>query len=163
MLTGGLIGLCCQPAGRAGGFGRWQSRANPCSFTNSLARPIPPGHEPRRCQLVRLEQNLEGLLSVRFMADGSDLQLGAEQLLFAGVLENGQQPMRCRPDGRCTPHWPTRVAVATVAVARFDERGLATTVPQTLLARGHCELMRAEVRCQAKNDEGERWSGQARL
>jgi hypothetical protein len=163
VLTGGLIGLCCQPAGRAGGFGRWQSRANPCSFANSLARPTSPDREPRRCQLVRLEQNLEGLLSVRFLADGSDPQLGAEQLLFAGVLENGQQPMRCRPDGRCTPHWPTRVVVATVAVARFDERGLATTVPQTLLARGHCELMRGEVRCQAESDEGERWSAQARL
>ena len=112
---------------------------------------------------MRLEQNLEGLLSVRFLADGADSGLGAEQLLFAGVLEPGQRPMLCSPDGRCTPQWPTRVKVASVALARFDGRGLATAVPQTLLARGHCELMRRQVRCQAESDAGGLWSAEARL
>ena len=161
-LAGALIWVCHQPTGLAGGFGRWQSRAHPCHFATSAPRRT-PASQPRQCQLVRLEQNLEGLLSVRFLADGSDRQLGAEQLLFAGVLDSGQRPMRCNPDGRCSPRWPTRLVVANVATARFDGRGLATSVPQTMLARGHCELMRSQVRCKAENDAGESWSAQARL
>jgi hypothetical protein len=167
-----VMGLGCvltwigiQPAGSmAGGFGRWQSRASQCSFQHFLASKSPV-RQSRTCQVVRLEQNLEGLLSVRFLADaaGSGPQLGAEQVLFAGVLESGQQPMRCGPDGRCTPRWPTRVVVASVAAASFDQRGLATSVPQTLLARGRCEVMRNQVRCQAQNDAGDSWSAQAQL
>jgi hypothetical protein len=157
-----LTWICIQPAGVAGGFGRWQSRASQCSFQRLLANQSPPS-QSRNCQMVRLEQNLEGLLSVRFLADGSSPQLGAEQLLFAGVLESGQRPMRCDPDGLCVPRWPTKVVVASVAAASFDGRGLATTVPQTLLARGRCEVMRNRVRCQAENDGGQRWSAQARL
>jgi hypothetical protein len=157
-----LSWMGCQSAGHAGGFGRWQSRVQQCSFERGAAGGR-PGHQARRCHLVRLEQNLEGLLSVRFLADGSGPQEQAEHLLFAGVLERGQRPMHCRPDGRCLPRWPTRLVVATVAATSFDGRGLATTVPRTLLARGNCELKRAEVRCQASNDAGEVWSAQARL
>jgi hypothetical protein len=157
-----LTWICCQPAGMAGGFGRWQSRASQCSFQRLVSNQSPP-NESRNCQMVRLEQNLEGLLSVRFLADGSSPQLGAEQLLFAGVLESGQRPMHCSPDGRCVPRWPTTVVVASVAAASFDGRGLATTVPQTLLARGRCEVMRNRVRCQAQNDAGQSWSAQASL
>jgi hypothetical protein len=160
-LTLGLAGaLTCiggQPAGLAGGFGRWQSRANQCSFQRG------PSGQARRCQVVRLEQNLEGLLSVRFLADDADPQGGMEQLLFAGVLDSGQRPMACQQDGRCTPRWPTRMVVATVAATRFDDRGLATTVPHTLLARGRCEARRTQVHCHAENDTGERWSAKAKL
>jgi hypothetical protein len=161
-LGSALSWLYCQPAGYAGGFGRWQSRVQQCSFENSSAGGR-PDHQAKRCHLVRLEQNLEGLLSVRFLADGSGPQELAEHLLFAGVLEQGQRPMHCHPDGRCLPRWPTRLVVATVAATSFDGRGLATTVPRTLLARGSCELRRAEVRCQASNDAGEVWSAKARL
>ncbi len=166
-----VMGLGCvltwigiQPAGMAGGFGRWQSRASQCSVQSLLASKSSV-RQSRTCQVVRLEQNLEGLLSVRFLADadGSGPQLGAVQVLFAGVLESGQQPMRCGPDGRCMPRWPTRVLVASVAAASFDQRGLATSVPHTLLARGRCEVMRNRVRCQAQNDAGDSWSAQAQL
>ena len=165
-----VMGLGCvllpwassEPAGRASGFGRWQSRASQCSFQRLLASDSPPS-QSRRCQLVRLEQNLEGLLSVRFLADGSGPQHGEEQVLFAGVLEQGQQPMRCSPDGRCEPQWPTTMVVASVAATSFDQRGLATSVPQTLLARGRCELVRMEVRCQAQDRAGSSWSAQATL
>ncbi|QVL52487.1 MAG: hypothetical protein KFB97_13930 [Cyanobium sp. M30B3] len=161
-LGSALSWLCCQSAGTAGGFGRWQSRAQQCRLERSPAVGS-SGNQARSCHVVRLEQNLEGLLSVRFLADGSGPQDGAEQLLFAGVLERGQRPMRCRPDGRCVPRWPTRLVVATVAATSFDGRGLATTVPRTLLARGDCEVKRAVVRCQARNDSGESWTAEARL
>jgi hypothetical protein len=150
--------LCCQPAGLAGGFGRWQSWAQQCSFQRG-----PAGIQARRCQVVRLEQNLEGLLSVHFLADGSGTQVLAEQLVFAGVLGQGQRPMHCSSDGRCRPRWPTRLAVATVAATSFDGRGLATTMPHTLLARGECDVQRTVVRCQARNNTGEVWSAQAQL
>jgi hypothetical protein len=157
-----LTWICIQPASMAGGFGRWQSRASQCSIQRLLASKK-PASQSRTCQVVRLEQNLEGLLSVRFLADRSGPQLRAEQVLFAGVLESGQRPMRCGPDGRCVPRWPTRVVVASVAAASFDQRGLATTVPHTLLARGRCEVMRNQVRCQAQNEAGDSWSAKARL
>ena len=150
--------LCCLPAGLAAGFGRWQSRAQQCSFQRG-----PAGIQARRCQVVRLEQNLEGLLSVHFLADGSGTQVLAEQLVFAGVLGQGQRPMHCSSDGRCRPRWPTRLAVATVAATSFDGRGLATTMPHTLLARGECDVQRTVVRCQARNNTGEVWSAQAQL
>ena len=156
-LGGALTWLGSQPASGAGGFGRWQARTSQCSFQRS------PSIEARRCQVVRLEQNLEGLLSVRFLADRSGPQGGAEQVLFAGVLEPGQPAMQCHADGRCVPRWPTSVEVGIVAAARFDERGLVTAVPQTLLARGRCDLTRARVRCQAGNGAGERWSAEATL
>lgn len=156
-LGGALTWLNSQPASGAGGFGRWQTRTSQCSFQRS------PSIEARSCQVVRLEQNLEGLLSVRFLAYGSDPQGGAEQVLFAGVLEPGQPAMQCQADGRCMPRWPTSLEVGIVAAARFDERGLVTAVPQTLLARGRCDLTRARVRCQAGNGTGERWSAEAKL
>jgi hypothetical protein len=156
-LGGALACLGSPPAGLAGSFGRWQSRARQCSFQRS------PGGQPRRCQVVRLEQNLEGLLSVRFLADEAGPQGGMEQLLFAGVLDSGQRPMACQQDGRCAPRWPTRMVVATVAATSFDDRGLATTVPHTLLARGRCEARRSQVQCHAENDAGERWSATAKL
>jgi len=161
-LGSALSWMGCQSAWQAGGFGRWQTRVRQCSFERGAAGGE-PGPQARRCHLVRLEQNLEGLLSVRFLADGASPQERAVHLLFAGVLEQGQRPMLCRPDGRCLPRWPTRLAVATVAATSFDGRGLATTVPRTLLARGNCELKQTEVRCQASNDAGEVWSAQARL
>jgi hypothetical protein len=157
-----LTWLCHQPAGRTSGFGRWQSRAHQCSIQRSTAGPGSDS-QTSPCHVVRLEQNLEGLLSVRFLAEGSGPQLGAQHLLFAGALDTGQRPMHCHPDGRCMPHWPTRVVVASIAAASFDGRGLATTVPLTLLARGGCEVNRSVVRCEARNDAGERWSAQAQL
>jgi hypothetical protein len=156
-LAGALTWLSGQAASVAGGFGRWQAPTNQCSFQRG------PSIEARRCQVVRLEQNLEGLLSVRFLAHGSSPQGGAEQVLFAGVLEPGQPSMQCHADGRCDPRWPTSVEVGIVAAARYDERGLVTAVPQTLLARGRCDLNRARVRCQAGNGAGESWSAEATL
>jgi hypothetical protein len=161
-LAGTLTWLCWQPAGRAVGFGRWQSRAIQCSFHGSPSGRA-ASSAPRRCHVVRLEQNLEGLLSVRFMADGSGPKPGAEHLLFAGVLDSGQRPMDCNPDGRCLPRWPTRVVVTTIAATSFNERGLANTLPQALLAKGTCQVNRSVVRCQAMNDSGQRWNAEAQL
>lgn len=165
-LAAGLVGalgwLCCQVSGHAGGFGRWQAQVQQCSIQGGSAVSR-PGWQARRCQVVRLEQNLEGLLSVRFLSDGSGVEHGAEHLLFAGVLEQDQRPMHCSADGRCRPSWPTRLVVATLSASRFDGRGLPTGVPRTQLVQGECEVTRAVVRCEARNAAGDAWSAQARL
>ncbi len=110
-----------------------------------------------------MEQNLQGLLSVRFLATGQLDPIAQEHLVFAGVLESEQTAMRCGDDGRCNPHWPARLAVATVAAARFDLRGLVMGLPRTHLARGHCQLERTQVSCQARGPEGTLWSAEASL
>lgn len=150
-----LLGLL---PGRASGegFGRWQTSTSRCSLQrgNTEARP---------CQELRLEQNLSGLLSVRFLSDGSTGLLAEEQLLFAGLLEQNQPAMVCDRQGKCKPQWPTGLAVATVGDSRFNERGLAIGIPQAYLARGRCTLEQRRIQCQAQGRDGQHWSAEAEL
>ncbi len=150
-----LLGLL---PGRASGegFGRWQTSTSRCSLQrgNTEARP---------CQELRLEQNLSGLLSVRFLSDGSTGLLAEEQLLFAGLLEQNQPAMVCDRQGKCKPQWPTGLAVATVGDSRFNERGLAIGIPQAYLARGRCTLEQRRIQCQAQGRDGQQWSAEAEL
>jgi hypothetical protein len=150
------LGAAVLPAS-AEGYGRWQTEPQSCQLQRAPSRLGLP------CGELRLEQNLEGLLSVRFIALGKGDLISSEHLLFAGVLEARQPPMRCRRDGRCEPQWPTSLVVATVADARFDARGLAQGLPRTHLARGRCQLERRHVRCEAVSQTGERWQGEAEL
>ena len=100
---------------------------------------------------------------MRFLADGQREAIGLEHLVFAGALVSGEGEMRCSSDGRCRPQWPARLTVATVADASFDQRGLVMGLPRTHLARGHCQLERTRVRCQARGRNGEMWSAEASL
>jgi hypothetical protein len=142
------------------GFGRWETPLQQCRMG--------AGGQPQRpCRRLRLEQNLEGLLSVRFVGDGEGGRLASEELTFAGVLPEGQQPMRCQPDGRCqNPPQPLQLLVGSVAWTRFNDRGLVDGLPQARLARGHCQLTHQVIRCEAHNEgasEGASWTAEARL
>jgi hypothetical protein len=142
---------------RAEDFGRWETSTSVCTWQRA---PSALRHD---CQGLRLEQNLRGLLSVRFLADGVRKAHGLEHLVFAGALESDEGAMRCSSDGRCRPQWPARLTVATVANASFDQRGLVMGLPRTHLARGHCQLEHDRVRCQAQGRNGEIWSAEAGL
>lgn len=150
-------GLLDSGASRAADFGRWQTSPSRCEWQRG------PSRLWFDCQGLRLEQNLEGQLSVRFLAVGLREPIALEHLVFAGTLEQGQVAMRCDREGSCQPLWPARLTVATVATASFDQRGLALGVPRTRLARGHCQLERGLVRCQAWSRVGERWIAEASL
>lgn len=138
-------------------FGRWQSTASRCQWQRG---PSTLWHD---CQGLRLEQNREGMLSVRFLAGGQREPIALEHLVFAGALDPGQEGLRCGGDGNCSPSWPTRLAVATMAAASFDQRGLPLALPRARLARGHCQLERTLVRCQARGSDGHRWTAEARF
>lgn len=157
-LIGSLLAppLLLQAAGRSEGFGRWQTSTSRCSLQRG-------SDESRPCQELRLEQNLSGLLSVRFLSDGSTGLLAQEQLLFAGVLEPERPAMVCNRQGQCEPQWPSGVAVATVGDSRFDERGLAIGIPQAYLARGQCTLEQRRISCQARGRDGQHWNATAEL
>lgn len=150
-------GLLSAAWARPADFGRWQVSPGSCQWQRGHSRLW------FGCQGLRLEQNLEGQLSVRFLAGGRVDPIALEQLVFAGTLEPGQVAMHCNPEGRCQPHWPARLTVASVAVASFDRRGLAMGLPHTRLARGHCQLERGLVHCQALGVSGERWVAEAML
>jgi hypothetical protein len=147
-------------AGSAEGFGRWETPLRQCRMSS-------PGRAERPCRRLRLEQNLEGLLSVRFVGAGQGGLLASEELTFAGMLGEGQRSMACRPDGRCRePLEPVQLLVDTVAWASFNNRGLVDTLPEARLAQGHCRLERLLIRCEAKQDiaaAGANWTAEARI
>lgn len=149
LLLGGLAAVA--PAHRpqpvsAEGFGRWETPLRHCRMSSQ-------GRSEHPCRRLRLEQNLEGLLSIRFVGQGQGGLLASEELTFAGVLAEGHRPMACRPDGRCLePLQPVQLLVGSVARASFNSRGLINALPQARLARGQCRLALREIRCEARED-----------
>ena len=161
------------PAGRGQGepggtgFGRWNAAVKQCQML--LARRAAP---LRDCIDLQLEQQQAGLLSVRLLAassGGADAagsggqRPQSEAVVFAGLLEAGQQPMRCGRDGRCEPRLPLRLQVSMVAQASYDALGLAIGVPQAGLAKGHCQILNGLAHCEASNENGERWLAEAQF
>ncbi len=129
------------------------------------------------CRGVRVDQQGEGLLSVRFLAGGSAAEGAvASQLSFAGVMESGSRPMRCQ-QLRCQPDWPIRLRVSAVAVSAVavsavavsplhdsavrESRG-APPLRQGQLARGQCQLSARVLRCRARSSDGEEWIAEGR-
>lgn len=139
----------------AEGFGRWETRLASCQLQHRLTAASQPAID-QDCLRLRLEQNMEGLLSVRFMAPG-------RELTFVGSLGKDQRSMHCNGDGGCTPALPLKLSVATVAEAAFDRSGLARGIPRAQLARGECQILPLRINCQAIGEEGESWSATAPL
>jgi len=106
---------------------------------------------------VRLDQQLAGLLSIRFLPATQDRSTPTPLLLFAGVLQPGSQPMRCR-DSRCQPSWPIRVQLSALASINANTPGL----PQARVVHGSCNLERERLLCTARNLEGSRWQARVR-
>lgn len=142
-------------------FGRWQRNTRQCE----IQLPDPEeGETPRQplgqgalaCRSVRLDQQLAGLLSIRFLQVTTGRGNPAQQLLLAGVLLPGSQPMRCR-NSRCEPTWPMRVQLSALATSNVGTLGL----PQARVVQGNCSLERSRLVCTARDHEGMRWQVKA--
>lgn len=136
------------------GFGRWETSLNSCLLEHRSATGLRLPNQD--CQRLRLDQNIEGLLTARFLAPG-------QEMVFAGSLASGQRPMRCNNDGACKPQWPTQLIVQTAADAGLDRRGLPASMPSARLAQGHCEIQKRVIQCQALAADGEEWRAKSTL
>ena len=119
------------------------------------------------CAALRVEQPLEGYLTLRFVGQG-DEPLATQEMSFSGTLANSSQPMVCSGDGRCLQPGPgLQLQVETVAWWRFNGRGLAQGMPLGRLAVGQCALQDSRLVCEAAlHSPGlppQRWSAQAEL
>jgi hypothetical protein len=141
------VGLIASSKAQDQGFGRFSTKLVRCSvLTPGNARNL------RNCGRLRIDQNVEGLLSVRFGLVG-----GAEDLVFAGMLKEGSSPMACSGDGRCTPRFPLELGVNALASSLMDSRGLALGLPRSHVVRGSCRIEVVRIRCEASGDGAERW------
>jgi hypothetical protein len=138
-------------------FGRWEGSLRRCRIvsTSSLVPPQPP----TTCQLLRLDQQMEGLLTVRFLQPGGSGAFLDRQLVFAGVLAEGSRGMRCQ-GSRCEPRWPLRLRVSAVGQAGFGEATAAMGLTRAQLASGHCQLDARSFRCEAVGPEGRQWQAE---
>jgi len=135
-------------------FGRWETALRRCRvITPSGTGPVPP---PASCRLVRLDQQMEGLLSVRFLQPGGDNSFVDRQLVFAGVLAEGSAAMVCQRS-RCEPSWPVRLRVSAVGQAGFGDGEAALGLTRAELASGQCLLDERSFRCEATGPEGRQW------
>ena len=155
-LTGCLAwGMALAPSAGSESIGRWEQTLNSCQILHQPA-DLSSKQPSQGCLKLRLEQNIEGLLSARFVA-------AAEVVVFAGALAKGQLPMRCNQDGACKPQWPTQLEVSTVASGKLDPSGLPAGLPLARLARGNCVIQRNRIDCHALAADGERWTVQSQL
>jgi len=157
-----LVLLGWAASGQAEAFGRWESKLQDCVLVHGLVG-LPLQAQRQSCGRLRLEQNLEGLLTVRLITPSGGQRFGSQNLVFGGALGPGQKPMRCSPYGHCKPRWPIRLEVATVATSLAREESLAPTIPLARLAKGSCLLERRSLQCQARDQEGQFWEAKARL
>ena len=164
MFSLGLMLLAWASAAQAGGFGRWEIGLRGCSLRQGQMEQTQPLRQKQQdCVRLRLEQNLEGLLSVRLITPSSKQLFGSRSLVFAGVLAPGQKPMRCGADGECKPQWPIQLDVSTVGTNLVFDGSPASTLPRALLAKGTCRLERRRLQCEASDSSGRVWKAQARL
>lgn len=155
-----LVMLGLISAVRGEGFGRWNTQLRDCTLLHGLVE-LPLQAQRQTCQRLRLEQNMEGLLSVRLIQPSAQQRFGSQSLIFGGMLAEGQQTMRCKAGGDCQPRWPIRLEVATVASSLVGPQGGAPTLPVAQLAKGRCLLERRTLQCQARDQNGRFWEATA--
>jgi hypothetical protein len=156
-----VVVLSLGGAAQAEGFGRWDTKMRDCTLLQGLVK-LPLQAQRQTCQRLRLEQNMEGLLSVRLIQPSAHQRFGGQTLVFGGVLAEGQPTMRCDSSGECQPRWPIRLEVATVASSLVNEQGVAPTLPRAQLARGNCLLEHRTLQCQARDQNGRFWEATGR-
>ena len=155
-LTGCLAwGLALAPKAASESFGRWEQTLSSCQILHQPA-DLRNKQPSQGCLKLRLEQNIEGLLSARIVAAG-------EVVVFAGALAKGQLPMRCNKDGACEPQWPTQLEVGTVASGKLEDSGLPAGLPLARLARGNCVIQEDRIDCHALAADGEQWRAKSQL
>jgi hypothetical protein len=156
-------------------FGRWEREVRRCQLGMApggaiVHKPVAPSRRgliPTRvaslgCQTVRLDQQLPGLLSVRFFSRGQGPGPSKRLLMFAGILERGSQAMACRA-GSCGWSSPMRLRVSALAELGLSELGGSTSLPTTRLVQGSCQIQPKRIRCQAQMEGEESWWAQVDL
>ena len=145
------------PGNAAGndGFGRWDMPISACQLKRQSGDAAT--EPPLRCQRVRLDQQLPGLLSIRFITPASPQLPTDRQMVFAGLLQPGSAAMQCH-DGSCEPRGAMRLQVSAVAETGFQPQG---TLLQAQLARGQCQWQERHLRCEAASPNGARWWAEA--
>lgn len=143
-------------------FGRWERNARQCEIQLPAAlagekRAQAATPDALSCRSVRLDQQLAGLLSIRFLPRAQGRETAPQQLMFAGVLQAGSQPMRCQ-NSRCEPQWPMRVQISAMATSSVRTLGL----PQARVVQGSCSLEQERILCTARDLEGRRWQARVR-
>ncbi len=139
-------------------FGRWQRTLRRCRIQRATAGVSSASHAS--CRLLRLDQQMEGLLTVRFVQpDGGDALLD-RQLVFAGVLEEGSAGMHCLRS-HCEPRWPLQLRVSAVGQSGFRAMNSAMQLARAQLATGRCLLEARKFRCDATSAEGDLWEAEA--
>lgn len=133
-------------------FGRFSETLVRCS----ISAPGAQGNL-RSCGRLRIEQNLQGVMSVRFSLSPSGGRYSSEDLVFAGMLSEASEPMACRGDGRCQPRFPVQLSVNAIASSLYTRMGLATALPRARIARGQCRIEAVRASCEATGSDGERW------
>ena len=84
------------------------------------------------------------------------------QLVFAGVLEPGSQPLVCR-QLRCRPEGAVRLQVSAVARSAMPHDPAGTPLLHAQRAQGRCDLERGRLTCGVRGDDGEGWRVEANL
>lgn len=140
-------------------FGRWERSTLRC-LIRSLEEPN-SGEQESSCHSLRLDQQMAGLLSIRLLPELRSGRAAGSQLVFAGVLAQGSQPLQCR-EGRCELQGEMVLRVSAVASGAMGGAGQPLRLPQTHLAQGSCRLELQQGYCQARDREGRRWSAQLR-
>jgi hypothetical protein len=139
-------------------FGRWQRDVSRCQLGRGPGRAI-----ALDCETVRLDQQLPGLLSVRFFNRGRGSSPTQRLLVFAGILERGSRPMTCRA-GSCQWSSGMRARVSVLADLGISPAGNATSsLPMTRLTQGSCLLLATRIRCEARAEGEGTWWAQADL
>ncbi len=158
-----LLGLL-QPPLQAQGlppgndFGRWTQPLSRCRLIRTAAGAVPGA--PAECWYLRLDQLMEGMVSVRFINPAAGRRFLDHQLIFAGVLEEGSASLRCR-QSRCEPRWPLRLRVSAVGQSGLEALEPDAAITGAQLATGRCLLEAGRFQCDAEGADGRRWSAEA--
>ena len=132
-------------------FGRYSERLASCHVSaNGISKPS------RLCEQLRIQQHLDGLISVRFGL-GDSGRYSNEGIVFAGLVSKGSRSMVCSGDGRCKPRLPLILEVNAISTAIFDGKRPALTLPLGLVARGSCRIEPLRAQCQATALDGASW------
>ena len=169
------LGLPLRAQGAVDDFGRWEREVRRCQLGMGPGgavlpeRVVPSGRglSPARvaslgCETVRLDQQLPGLLSVRFFSRGQGPGPSKRLLMFAGILERGSPSMACRA-GSCGWSSPMRLRVSALAELGLSEQGGTTSLPTTRLVQGNCQIQPQRIRCQAQMEGDGSWWAQVEL
>ena len=147
------------PVAAAELFGRWQHTPLRCDV-------MPLGLPPWRCHGLQIDQRDPSVVRLGLQADLKDAP-GLMALTLVGALAASSKPMACS-NGRCQLQHPLQLRVISLALSRFDARGLAQGLPRAWPVIGTCRIDPAVLICDVQMQQNgamlpERWQINAEL